>query len=320
VKKILFSLLVLTFYSAASFAEEDLCEFFMYCPGASSKSSGGKSLPSVIISGSLNPSTLSKIKGFGVEAVLQPNNSPGYGIVTGTGKVGALVSSSQENTFFGNRSIELDFDTYNRYEDDKRYKNNKYSFAAGFGVINGKNFALDLGFSGIYNKDTSRLNPGVGITGNLYVLTFGYTIYRDDTKITFNDQFDPQTGIPYSVLFNSPTYEETFTGSAIMLGLKLGDVFFDYSIIKTKYDFYQEDTQIKILSGSYGYKKFLFNLAFRNEESPNLKYADHMMVDERVKKDVYVGMQYSAFKHVLLGAAYNRFLLNDVSASVVLSF
>lgn len=292
----------------------------MYCPGASSKSSGGKSLPSAIISGSLNPSTLSKIKGFGVEAVFQPDNGPGYGIVTGTGKVGALVSSSQENTFFGNRSIELDFDTYNRYEDDKRYKNNKYSMAAGFGVVSGKNLALDLGVSGIYNKDTSRLNPGIGITGNLYVLTFGYTIYRDDTKITFNDQIDPRTGVPYYILFNSPTYEETFTGQAFMLGLKLGDVFFDYSIIKTKYDFYQEDTQIKILSGSYGYKKFLFNLAYRQEQSPNFKYEDHMMIDEREKNDLYFGMQYSAFKHVLLGAAYNRFLLKDVSASVVLSF
>lgn len=298
---------------------EDLCEFFKYCPGSSQRN-GGKSLPSAIVSGSLNPATLSKIKGLGLEAVFQPRNGPAYGIVTGTGKVGALVSSSQENTFFGNRSIELDFDTFRRYEDQKRYKNDKYSFAGGVGITNKKDFALDLGLSGKYNKDTGRINPGIGISGNLSILTFGYTVYRDDTKITFDDQIDPRTGIPYSIIFNGPTYEETFTGHAYMLGLKLGNLFFDYSLIKTKYEFYQEDTQIDIYSGSYNYKKFLFNLAYRKEQSPNMKYRDHMMYDEREKYSWYFGTQYSANKHLLLGVAFNRYLLNDTSASVILSF
>lgn len=317
IKKILILLSIL--FCCLQAQAEDLCEFFKYCPGSSQRN-GGKSLPSAIVSGSLNPATLSKIKGLGLEAVFQPSNGPSYGIVTGTGKVGALVSSSQENTFFGNRSIELDFDTFTRYEDKKRYKNNKYSLAAGLGLYNSKNFAFDLGFSGIYNKDTGRLNPGIGFSGNLNVLTFGYTIYRDDTKITFGDLFDPQTGIPYAILYNSPTYEETFTGHAYLFGLKLGSVFFDYSLIKTKYAFYSEDTQIKIYSASYNYKKFLFNLALRDERSPNLKYEDGMMVQEREKQNWYFGTQYSANKHLLLGAAYNRYLLNDVSVSVILSF
>ncbi len=44
------------------------------------------------------------------------------------------------------------------------------------------------------------------------------------------------------------------------------------------------------------------------------------MVVMRDKNSVYGGVQYSLNKHVLLGVAYNRYLLEDMSATFILSF
>lgn len=291
----------------------------MYCPGANSRS-GGKSLPSAIISGSLNPGTLSKIKGIGLEGVVQPKNKPLYGVVTGTGKIGALVSSSQENSFFGNRSIELPSEIYRRYHESKRYQNNKVTLAGGVGIVNKQNFALDFGAIVRRNSDTQKILPGIGLSGNLWFLTFGYSVYRDDIKLQLNDEYAPEYGTTYADHYNSPTYQETFTAGALTLGTRVDNFFFEYSAIATKYKFYQEDTLIRIFSAAYNRKKWLFNLAFRTEDSPNYKYVDDRVIAERKKKSTYLGIQYSTGRHLLLGVAYNRFLLDDLSASLTLSF
>ncbi len=291
----------------------------MYCPGASQRN-GGKSLPSAIISGSLNPSTLSKIKGLGVEGVFQANNPVGIGLVTGTGKIGALLTTSQENTFFGNRSIELNEDTLLRYAGGKRYKNNKFSFAAGTGLFNNKKIALDGGLTFKYNPDTKKINLGVGLSGNFSILTFGYSVYHDDTKLDFTQTIEPTSGLPYSVLLGVNSYQEKFTVTAIAVGFRAGSAFFDYGLIKTKYDFYDEETIIRLFSASYNRSKWLYNIAFRKESSPNKKYVEGTMVVMRDKSSLYAGVQYSLNKHALLGLAYNRFLLEDLSATLILSF
>lgn len=320
--KTFFKISLLILLSAAKVQAEDLCEFFMYCPGSSSRN-GGKSLPSAIISGSLNPGTLSKIKGLGVEAVFQSNNPVALGLVTGTGKIGALLSSSQENSFFGNRSIELDYDFYRRNVESKRYKNKKFAVAAGMGLYDKKDFALDIGFTLKRNPDIKKINPGIGLNGNFGFFTFGYSVYKDDTRLDLTGSIDPVTGVPHEVLFGTTDYKETFTVSALALGFKVGSAFFDYGLITTRYKFYNnEPTMIKLYSASYNKKKWLFNIAFRSEISPNAKFdrALGVLVMRKEEKDVYMGIQYSFNKHLLLGVAYNRYLLDDGSLSMILSF
>ena len=298
---------------------EDLCEFFMYCPGSSQRS-GGKSLPSAIVSGQLNPSTLSKIKGLGLEAFYHPHNPVGFGLLTGSGKIGALVSANQENSFFGNRSIELDIDTFRRYEDSKRFDNKKLSFAAGAGLYNKNKIAFDVGVTAKWNPDIKKVRPGIGFSGNVYNFNLGYSIYYDDTLVKFGDALNPYTGHPYFIDYNAPTYKEVFVTQAYTIGTKLGDLFLDYGVIKTQYDFYRESTIIHLYSFSYNKNKWLYNLAIRREASPNWKYIKPVMVEQRKVTDLYLGLQYSHNKNLLLGLAYNRFLLNELSASVTLSF
>ena len=298
---------------------EDVCEFFMYCPGSSQRS-GGKSLPSAIVSGQLNPSTLSKIKGLGLEAFYHPHNPVGFGLLTGSGKIGALVSANQENSFFGNRSIELDISTFRRYEESKRFENKKLSFAAGTGLYNKNRIAFDVGVTAKWNPDIKKVRPGIGVSGNAWNFNLGYSIYYDDTLIKFGDVFNPYTGNPYSFDYGAPTYKEVFVTQAYTIGTKLGELFIDYGVIKTQYDFYRESTIIHLYSFSYNKNKWLFNLAIRKEASPNMKYIDGFMVEQRKQNDLYLGVQYSYNKNLLLGAAYNKFLLDEMSVSVTLSF
>lgn len=298
---------------------EDLCEFFMYCPGSSERSSG-KSLPSAIISGALNPSSLSKVKGVGIETLLQPQNPVAINLVTGTGKVGGMLSSLTENSFFGNRTIELDEVTLQRHLDNKRYKSKKIHLAGGVSLFQRRNISLDAGISLKRHPDIKKVNPGAGLSGKLWNFTVGYNVFRDDSQIIFGQSIDSTSGLPFSILYNSDIYQETFTVTALTVGTKIGNLFFDYGLMKTKYKFYADKTVINLYSASYNIKRFLINAGYRHEASPNKKFIDGVMVEQRELNDVYMGVQYSLNRNILLGVAYNNFLLRDLSGTFTLSF
>lgn len=301
-----------------SYAEDDHCRYFKYC-GSSSSHGSSKSAPSASIASSLNPGNISKIKGLGLEFSYQPSNPVGYALVTGNGKLGgALIASSGDNTFFGNRTIEIDDVYLQRRLDDKRYKNKKLHGAIGLSLIDKSNFGLDLGLSAKRHSEIGRINPGMGISGKIYFLNFGYYVYKDDAKIALNDYTNPYSGTPYSLIYGSETYEEKYTVTTLTLGTKIKNFAFDLAAIKTDYKFYTSPTSIRIYSGSYLFKSTLFNLAYRQEESDNLKEKDGILSVERKKSDIYGGVQYIASKNLMIGLAYNAFLLNEFSANLTL--
>lgn len=306
-------------YTPQASAEDEICNYFKNC-GNASQSSTSKSQPSSSIAANFNPSNISNIKGLGVETLFHPNNPVGFNLVTGNGKIGgALITPSAENSFFGNRAIEIDEVYAERRRVKKRYRTKKINVALGAKIIKGKNYALDLGLSIKRNSEVKKFNPGVGLSARLWFLTFGAYLYKDDTKIELKDYIDPYTLMYYQTKYGgSPTYTETFTAKTFSVGTQVGNLSLDVGFIKTKYNFYQNETSIVVYSSAYNYKKFLFNLAYRKESSDNLAEANGILTFQRDKKYAYGGVQYLWNKNVSTGIAYNNFLVNDISLTLTL--
>ncbi len=296
-------------------ADETSCRYYKYCSGAAPSSS--KSLPSSGSSASFNPSNIARYKGLGLEALFQAKNSVNGSIVSGTGKVGgALISPTVENSFFGNRSLELDQDFFERSEKKKRYPNKKISLALGFKVLDKRNFSLDLGISAKRNPDIKRINPGAAFSAKLYFLNFGAYFYKDDVKINLTGKNDPYSGIPYEIIHQSSTYQESFNVQTFTIGTKIKNLSLDVGTIKTKYKFFRDPTDIRIYSSAYNFKRFLLNLAYRKEESPNMDIKDGNLTPEREKIDWYYGLQYSANDNILFGIGHNTYLMDEWSATI----
>ena len=316
---------LLFFVSFSSYGAADLCEILNIknCPGVSKQSrrSSAQSLPTIGTAVQFNPANVSHDRGLGVETIYQPSQSPSFSFVTGTGKTGAaLVSSKLENGFFGNRVIELEQDYLVRRSEKEQYKSDKYSLALGAGLFKNKDFSLDAGLMFKYNNDIKRVNPGAGLSMRIGILSLGASIYQDDVKLKFGNQVNPQTNVPYSIEFNSDSYEEKFEVKNLFAGLRLKNVFLDAGVIKTHYKFYGEDSNINIYSASYIWHKFLFNVAMRKEDSPAPKYKSDGVSYERVMRDYYAGVQYSFNQNFILGTHYNYYLLDEFSFSATIFF
>lgn len=317
----MFILLLSLFASliSSSNAEDEICGYFKYCGGASQ--SAARSMPSTSSSTAFNPSNVARIKGLGFEMLYQPNNPLGFSVVTGTGQVGAaLVSSSMENSFFGNRTIEIDDVYLYRRIEKKRYKSKKINFAAGTRVIKKKNYALDLGLSLKRNPEIKKINPGFGISGNIYFLHFGMSIYKDDVKVALGNYINRQNGILYSSLYNSTDYQEDFIVRSYSIGTKIKNLTLDVGFISTQYNFYEDVTDIVIYSAAFNYNRLLFNLAYRHEQSSNMKEYQDGLIFDRNKKEYYGGIQYLINKRLTVGVAYNHFLVRDISTTLTLFF
>ena len=317
--KILF--LLLTFSSYAFAEDADLCRYFKYCGGSSSSSGrGSKSIPSSAGSGNLNPGNVSNVKGVGIEAIYQSNNPLSFNLVTGNGKIGALVSPTLENSFFGNRSIEIDDLFFLRKINQIQYQNKKLNFALGAKLIDHPNTELSLGLSLKRNPDIKKINPGVGLSARLFFLNFGAYIYQDDVKINLGNYINPYTNILYSSTYGSSSYQETFSVRTFTVGTRINNLTLDYGLIRTRYKFYSEETLVSLYSSSYSYKKFLFNLAIRSEESPNLDCFEKSLIIKRKKSNIYYGVEYLLNNYFSTGLQYNYFLLDELSAKLTLFF
>lgn len=309
------SLLVLLFLSTTPvLAADDSCAYFKYCGGANPTNTSSSTT-----SPSINPSNIARIKGLGLETLIQQNNPLGFSLVTGTGNVGAaLVSSSSENSFFGNRSLELDADYYFRYRDKVRYQNKKLSFAFGAKILDRNNIDLDVGISLKRHSQLKKINPGVAFSLKFPWLTFGAHIFKDDVKLELQDYRNPYTGFLYSETYNSTTYQENYLVTALTMGLKIQKLTFDIGYLQTRYKFYNEDTTVMIYSLGYTIKNLHINAALRSEISPNLAVKDEYMIIEKNKKFSFLGLEYMLFKQLMLGVGYNTFLMNEYSATVTI--
>lgn len=310
---------LLFFFINTSYAEDqDLCKYFKYCGGSSRSSS--QSLPSSSTAGGLNPGNISSVKGVGIETVYQPKNPLSFNIVTGNGKIGALISPTLENSFFGNRSIEIDELLAARKMDKIQYKNKKINLSLGAKLIDKSKIGLDIGFSIKRNPDIKKLNPGVGLSARLSFLNFGAYFYQDDQKVNLGNYYSPYTNVLYSRIYNSSTYQEKFSVATYTIGTKINNLSLDFGTIKTRYKFYPESTNINLYSSSYAYKNFLFNLALRKEESPNLEFVNGRLIVQREKSEIYYGAQYLVNHYIVVGLQYNNFLLKELSATCTLFF
>ncbi len=308
-------LIILFLSSTSVYAADDHCSYFKYCGTASpaKTSSSSSSSPS------LNPSNIARVKGLGVETLFQTRNDIGFSVVTGTGTVGgALISSSGENSFFGNRSLELDEDYLARYREKKRYKNNKIGLAIGLKVYDKKNTNFDVGISLKRHKDIRKINPGLGFSANYKIITVGAHVYRDDVRLELKNYFDPYSGQYYAVKYNSPTYDESYIVKTFSLGIKLSSLTFDVGHISTNYKFYNDPTDITIYSLGYTNKDFHVTAAYRTEISRNRSIQEDTLTFEPEKSDYYLGVQYMAFKHLMFGIGYNTFLMKELSATMTI--
>ena len=82
--KSLFALLFLS--TTPALAVDDSCAYFKYCGGANPTNTSSSTTSS-----SMNPSNIARIKGLGLETLIQQNNPLGFSLVTGTGNVGAAL-------------------------------------------------------------------------------------------------------------------------------------------------------------------------------------------------------------------------------------
>lgn len=313
--RVFFFLLCLFFASASE--AKDLCDLLNLknCSKVTrqSRRSSMSSLPGPSTSAVSNPATVSFDRGLGIEAIAQSGNSTLFGLASGTGRVGAaLISSSLENSFFSNRVPELEGDYRKRIKENKQYKPEKLNLALGARLWNSDNFTLDSGVILKRHSEVKDINLGAGVSGRLHFISFGFSAYRDDLYFDYS-RINPATNLAYSVETGKESYSEKFTVLNTFVGIKWKNLNLDYGIIQSKYKIEDETTKISIISASYVYRNYLFNIALRNETSPRRILVDEDLIEKDKKSDVFLSLQRAVGKHLILGINYNYFLLEEAS-------
>lgn len=319
-----FFFLLTLFLAQESFAK-DLCDLLELnnCGTITrgSRRSSLQSLPNTTTSASFNPATVSFDKGLGIEMMYASGNPIQFSLAGGTGKVGAaVISTSVENGFFGNRTVELDGVYANRIDKKKIYKSEKITLATSFKLYRKRNFALDLGLIAKRHSEIKKINPGAGLSATLGPLTLGASVYQDDFLLKLADVSKYPTGTVYDNVFTEETYTEKFTVTTLSGGLRLWACSLDGGIIRTKYKEYQDASTAQIVAGSCIYKRARVMLATRTEKSNALKYIDDQLVNAETQTKTFWGIQGAFGKHLILGISYNYFMLDEYSLNASIFF
>lgn len=311
---LLLSVLALFTHNAWS-QTRDLCDLLdlTNCSGVSrqGRRSSLQSLPSPGTSAILNPATVSFDRGLGLEAIYQEGNPVNFGLASGNGKIGgAFISTSLENTFFGNRVFELEDEFIKRNEDKKQYRHNKLNLALAGKLLRKKYLALDAGVILKRHNEIKKINPGVGISGKMGYFTFGASYYQDD--------FHLKLAGADAVSFGDQEYSEKFLVSTYSLGVRVSNLTLDTGVIKTRYDRDEKNTEILLYSASYIYKNLMFNIAHRVESSPMAKFQNEKITYKNTVSENYAGVQVSMGKYLIMGLNYNYYLLREPSLMATL--
>jgi hypothetical protein len=275
--------------------------------------------PNTSTAANLNPSNVSYDRGFGIEGLVQANNPAFFSIVSGTGRMGgALISGALDNSFFGNRTPELDEDFLSRNKNDKQYRNKKLSLSLGGKVISQRKVGLDLGFIFKRHNEVKRINPGAGLSGRIYFLHFGASMYKDDYFLDLQRTFDSGSGLPYSTILGKNSLQESFQVTTYTVGTRIKNLSLDVANIRSKLDYYNEATSILIYSAAFNFNNFLLNVAFRKEHSGAPAYESNSLKTKTDKSDAFYALQYSLNRHFIFGVNYNFFLLKELSLSATI--
>jgi hypothetical protein len=301
------SLLALSFPARAEFDWE--CYMKNECRGgtrSSNPSTGGQIR--------INPAAVPTENGYGIEGIYYKDVD--FSLVRGLGRVGAAISpSNSEETFFGPPGIETTQDYLQRHLDSVKYPNQKYNLAAAAKLIDNKSsgltqFNLSLGVMGKYNKYTTNVSPGGGLTGSLGPLTVGGSYYLDETQM--NGDL-PKELRPPAIRYNVQTYN---------LGLFLSSAILDYSHLQVQPEHQPPTSKVTLYTASLLAAGFIITASKREEESTSPHYNPTTKALEYppIKEDYFGGVQYSVTKNLMLGVLYNYYLLQEGSVSATLFF
>lgn len=265
----------------------------------------------------INPSAVPIEEGLGLEGIFY-KSSVDLTVVRGTGRLGAAISpSNTEGTFFGPPAVEIPESFRDRKEDRNKYENQKYTLAAAAEIFNNKasglkKFTLRLGLMAKYNKATSNISPGGGVTVTTGPLALYYAANDDQTLLDSTRYYGP--GVPDELI----RYQNQIYGASLFLN----SLIFDYSHLSSLKEFAVKPMTVELYTASLTVKKFILTASYRREDSedPAYDFATRTLKNERIKAEYFGGIQFMATKHIMLGALYNYYLLREYSASLTLFF
>jgi len=260
----------------------------------------------------INPSAVPTERGMGLEGIFYRDEAD-FSIVRGLGRVGAAISpSNSEETFFGPPGFEVPDDYLKRKKYQTKYPGQKVTLATAFDVAKRTgsgihSYALKIGVMGRYNQLTKNVSPGAGVSGIFGPITFGGSIYNDESQMDYRSYG--------SILQPVTTYQvQTYN-----VGLFLHSLILDYSHLQVRAT---DISTVKLLTASLTYKKMILTASRRSEESsrPGFNYQTKKLEVEKIKEEIFGGIQYNMNRHIMLGVLYNYYLLREYSGSVTLFF
>lgn len=309
------TILLIFFFSLTAQAEIDLeCYFKGNCSGSRSSSLNNPSTGNQV---RINPSTVPTNEGFGLEGLFYKSEVD-VSLVRGTGRIGAAISpSNSEETFFGPPGFELDLEYLNRKQEARKLPNQKINLSTAINLVNRQgtgleSYSLNFGLMAKYNKLTSAVNPGAGISATWRALSIGGSIYNDETRleeIAFYPAYTDLMTLKYQV----QTYN---------VGLFLNSLILDYSHLRLTADELLNPYEVSIISASLLVKSLIFTAARRSETSdrPMYNFETKLLETQQVKDDYFGGVQYRVTKNFMFGVFYNYYLLHEGSFSATLLF
>lgn len=287
-------------------ASKEYCGDYMGSSGSSSTSSAGR--------GSkirLNPALMPIAKGFGAE-FLYFDQEVDFALVKGLGRIGAAISpSNSEETFFGPPGIEDPNELLLRKRGMHKFPNQKITLGTAFGLYDNKRsgferLAFNLGVMGRYNKKTSSVLGGGGISSVIGPVAIGVSTYKDETQLDTVVVNGAPLVIPYQV--------STFSVGAFYEGLAV-----DYSLLNVNSN---QSANVSVWTGTIVWKNLIATGAMRTENltRPSYDYATDTVILVDKKVEYFGGLQVSIFDPLMVGVFYNYYLMREVSFGATLFF
>lgn len=278
------------------------------CPHRGFRSSTAPTQPTSGSRLNLNPSAVPVEEGFGVEA-LTYKGAWDLSIVKGTGRIGsALSASTNEETFFGLPAYEDPQAYERRKRSGEAFVSGKYVGALSFGLLANKKQGLkraelNAGVIARYNQITKNTWVGAGISGVLGPLTFGYAATPDESAIDYE-----KLGLPVQEQFRYRT-------DTLSAGLYLTNVVFDYSQMRTVREADDDEIKTTVTTLGFIYKSVILTLSQRSEDSLRPVYSSSLqqLTYENPKVERFMGLQFLAGKHAMIGVFSNYYLAEEIS-------
>ena len=281
------------------------------CEGHSDRNPSAPAFPSNNSSIHLNPSAVPTDNVFGLETIYFKGFD--FVIVKGLGRVGAAASpSNNEETFFGVPAFESGNDYLSRMQAGDKYQSQKVTLATGFSILDNRQsglsrFHVEIGMMGKYDRLTSHVLPGAGVSAIFGPLTVGYAMSEDEFVTN-------STTVPPNQVFG-------FSTETLSAGIYLSSFAIDYSLMKI-YAPGAGDFTVTLVTGSLFLKRWIFTLAGRQEDSGRPIYdpSTGTIVQQQIKNAVFGGVQFAIMKHLMIDAFYDYYLLGDISLGATLFF